>query len=78
MPDTKKVEISNIFNWYKNDFDKAGRVTKILAQYAPQQYRDFLASGNFETTYLPATGASTIKVIKARIRLDPKPVGFDP
>ena len=53
MPDTKKIEISNIFNWYKNDFDKAGGVTKILAQYAPQQYHDFLASGNFETIYLP-------------------------
>jgi uncharacterized protein DUF547 len=53
MPDAKKVEISNIFNWYKNDFDKAGGVTKILAQYAPPQYHDFLASGNFETSYLP-------------------------
>jgi Protein of unknown function, DUF547 len=53
MPDAKKIEISNIFNWYKDDFDKAGGVTKILARYAPQQYHDFLASGNFETTYLP-------------------------
>jgi Protein of unknown function, DUF547 len=53
IPDAKKIEISNIFNWYKNDFDKAGGVTKILAQYAPPQYHDFLTSGDFETTYLP-------------------------
>jgi len=52
-PDTKKVEISSIFNWYKSDFDKAGGVAKILAQYAPQQYHDLLESGNFETIYLP-------------------------
>jgi len=53
MPDARKIEISSIFNWYKDDFDKAGGVAKILAQYAPQQYHDFLASGNFETSYLP-------------------------
>jgi hypothetical protein len=53
MPDTKKIEISNIFNWYKNDFDKAGGVSKVLARYSPQQYREFLATGAFETSYLP-------------------------
>jgi len=53
MPDARKIEISSIFNWCKDDFDKAGGVAKILAQYAPQQYHDFLASGNFETSYLP-------------------------
>lgn len=53
MPDARKIEISSIFNWYKDDFDKAGGVAKILAQYAPQQYHDFLASDNFETSYLP-------------------------
>jgi hypothetical protein len=52
-PDAKKVEISSIFYLYKDDFDKAGGVAKILAQYAPQQYHDYLASGNFETSYLP-------------------------
>jgi hypothetical protein len=53
MPDARKIEISSIFNWYKDDFDKAGGVAKILAQYAPQQYHDYLASDNFETSYLP-------------------------
>jgi len=53
MPDARKIEISCIFNWYKDDFDKAGGVAKTLAQYAPQQYHDFLASDNFETSFLP-------------------------
>jgi hypothetical protein len=53
MPDARKIEISSIFNWYKDDFDKAGGVAKVLARYAPQQYHDFLASDNFETSDLP-------------------------
>jgi hypothetical protein len=53
LPEAKGVEISSIFNWFKDDFDKAGGVAKILAQYAPQQYRDFLAAGNYRTSYLP-------------------------
>jgi hypothetical protein len=52
LPEAKKIEISSIFNWYKEDFDKAGGVAKILTQYAPPQYHDFLTSGNFETSYL--------------------------
>jgi hypothetical protein len=53
MPDARKIEISSIFNWYKDDFDRAGGVAKVLARYAPQQYHDFLASDNFETSHLP-------------------------
>jgi len=52
LPEVKKIEISSIFNWFKDDFDNAGGVAKIIARYAPQQYHDFLASGSFETTYL--------------------------
>jgi hypothetical protein len=53
MPDSKKVEISNIFNWFKGDFDKVGGVNKILAKYAPRQDQDFLTGGNYEISYLP-------------------------
>jgi Protein of unknown function, DUF547 len=53
LPDEKEVEISSIFNWYKSDFEKAGGIPEILAMYAPPKYHDFLASGNFKTTYLP-------------------------
>jgi Protein of unknown function, DUF547 len=52
-PDKKKVEISSIFNWYKDDFDKTGGVKQVLVQYAPQQYHDFLAGDNYEISYLP-------------------------
>ena len=53
LPDQKKVEISSIFNWFKDDFDKAGGAEKILVKYAPPQYDDFLAGGNYQISYLP-------------------------
>jgi len=53
LPNQRKIEISSIFNWFKDDFDKAGGTKKILAEYAPQQYHDFLAGGNYEIGYLP-------------------------
>lgn len=52
-PDQKKIEISSIFSWFKDDFEKAGGVKNILIKYAPQQYQDFLADGNYEISYLP-------------------------
>jgi hypothetical protein len=52
-PGEKKVEISSIFKWFKQDFDKAGGVPKILGRYAPQSVRDFAASGKYDTKYLP-------------------------
>jgi hypothetical protein len=45
------VEISSIFKWFKVDFDKADGVEKILARYAPQQYRAFLAKGGYKVGY---------------------------
>jgi hypothetical protein len=50
-PDQNKVEISSIFKWFKTDFDKAGGVEKILARYAPQQYRSFLQRGGYKIEY---------------------------
>jgi hypothetical protein len=52
-PGEKKVEISSIFKWFKQDFNKAGGVPKILGRYAPQSVRDFAASGKYDTKYLP-------------------------
>jgi hypothetical protein len=52
-PNEKKVEISSIFKWFKNDFEKAGGVPKILGRYAPQPVRDFAAGGKYEIKYLP-------------------------
>jgi Protein of unknown function, DUF547 len=53
LPDKKKLEISSIFNWYKGDFDKISGVKQVLVKYAPRQYHDFLAGGDYEISYLP-------------------------
>jgi len=52
-PNEKKVEISSIFKWFKQDFDKVGGVPKILGRFAPQSVREFAVSGKYEIKYLP-------------------------
>ncbi len=51
-PDKKKVEVSSIFKWFKEDFDKAGGVKKVLSEKAPEKDRAFLAGGDYEVGYL--------------------------
>ncbi len=53
LPNDKKVEISSIFKWFKEDFEKAGGIPKILGRYAPESVREFAASGNYQVKYLP-------------------------
>ncbi len=53
LPVEKKVEISSIFKWFKDDFQKAGGIPTILGRYAPPAVRDFTASGKYEIKYLP-------------------------
>jgi Protein of unknown function, DUF547 len=50
--DRKKVEISSIFNWFKGDFDAAGGAKRVLMDYAPEKYKDFLAGGDYQIGYL--------------------------
>jgi hypothetical protein len=52
LPNENKVEISSIFKWFKQDFDKAGGVPRILGRYAPQSVRIFAAKGKYDTKYL--------------------------
>jgi hypothetical protein len=52
LPNEKKVEISSIFQWFKQDFDKAGGVPKILGRYAPEPVQKFAGTGNYETKYI--------------------------
>ena len=52
LPNEKKVEISSIFKWFKQDFEKAGGIPKILGRYAPEPIRAFAASGNYESKHL--------------------------
>ena len=53
LPAKKKVEVSSIFKWFKEDFDSLGGVKKLLPRYAPESDRDFLKSGDYEVDYLP-------------------------
>ncbi len=52
-PNEKKVEISSIFKWFKQDFDKAGVGAVILGRYAPESVRDFAASRKYDIKYIP-------------------------
>ena len=52
-PDKNTAEISSIFKWFKEDFDKAGGVPKILGMYGPAAQRAFLAKGGYKIEYLP-------------------------
>ena len=52
LPNEKKVEISSIFKWFKQDFDQAGGIPKILGRYAPESVRVFAASGKYEIQFL--------------------------
>ena len=46
------MEISSIFKWFKQDFDKAGGVPTILGLYAPQSVREFVAGGKYDIKYI--------------------------
>ena len=45
------ADISQIFKWFKGDFDKAGGVKAILARYAPVVVRPMLAKADLKITY---------------------------
>lgn len=48
----KKIEVSSIFKWFEEDFNKAGGLGGILTKYAPEQYKQFLGSGDYKIDYL--------------------------
>ena len=50
-PQEKKIEISAIFKWYKEDFLDGSNLKNILATYAPERYREFLESGDYLLEY---------------------------
>lgn len=54
MPEKKTAEISEIFKWFKGDFEKSLSVPKVLQQYGPPAAKELTKGGTkFETTYLP-------------------------
>ncbi len=50
-PAKNAVEISSIFKWFKEDFEKAGGVPKILTEHGPSTMRSFLAKGGYKIDY---------------------------
>jgi hypothetical protein len=43
--------VPKYFDWYRTDFEKDG-IPRILAAYAPDQFRGWLARGDFKVAYL--------------------------
>jgi len=52
MPSENRVEISSIFKWFKQDFDKVGGIPQILGRCAPEPVQKFAGTGNYETKYI--------------------------
>ncbi len=52
LPAAKKAEVSKVFKWFKEDFERSGGLKSVLARYAPRQYQQFLSKGDYEVVYL--------------------------
>jgi hypothetical protein len=52
LPNEKKVELSSIFRWFKQDYENTGGLSEILGRYAPESVREFATSGNYRIKYL--------------------------
>jgi hypothetical protein len=50
-PAKNLVRIPKYFDWYRADFENAG-VPKILSDYAPARFREWLSRGSFKIEYL--------------------------
>ncbi len=53
LPDQKKVEISEVFRWNLEDFQKAGGLRSVLRKFAPRSYTGFLSTDGYAIAYLP-------------------------
>lgn len=54
LPAANKVEISMIFHWYLEDFQKAKEGLRgVLAAYAPERFHDFLKGEGYGIDYRP-------------------------
>ncbi|MGH7963662.1 MAG: DUF547 domain-containing protein [Candidatus Binatia bacterium] len=52
FPVESKAEVSSIFEFFPEDFEKAGGVRKVLQTHAPEMYRSFLETSGLELTYI--------------------------
>jgi hypothetical protein len=51
--DKNEANVSNIFKWFKGDFDKAGGAKAIMAKYAPAAARLMLERPDCKVSYKP-------------------------
>lgn len=51
-PDRNRVEISQIFDWFAEDFTGSHSVRAILARYGPARHRGFLAAGDYRIGFM--------------------------
>jgi hypothetical protein len=53
MPEKKEAKISEVFKWFKADFEKSLSVPKVLAHYGPPPAKELSKGGDeFQTSYL--------------------------
>lgn len=52
-PDRKRVEISKIFDWYKEDFHDAHSIPNLLLRFGPEKDRAFLTEKEYDIRFLP-------------------------
>ncbi len=50
-PERNVAAIPKYFDWYRSDFERAG-IPAVLAAYAPERYRRWLAGGAFKVEFL--------------------------
>jgi Protein of unknown function, DUF547 len=51
-PARNEAELSAVFRWYREDFEKAGGLEKVLAEFGPERDRAMLARGGYDVSYL--------------------------
>jgi hypothetical protein len=51
-PQENKVEISSVFTWFSDDFEKAGGVRAALARYGPEEHREFLSGEDYTVSFV--------------------------
>jgi len=51
-PEGNRVEVSSVFRWFAEDFEKAGGVRAVLQRYTPSEIARRLADPRLEIRYL--------------------------
>ncbi|HEY3202136.1 MAG TPA: DUF547 domain-containing protein [Thermoanaerobaculia bacterium] len=52
LPAEKKAQISEVFRWNLEDFQKAGGLRSVLRRHAPERFRSFLSGEDYTIEYL--------------------------